>query len=289
MQPIASTCSSSASSPHDLHDDVTCTIRVTPPLVLRQNWKTLVQLASRRSKPPDLDAGPTPSLSSHRLCGTTDKPSPTWFWGLNQETITVILRSKSPNCSCRFWGPNRETRSHQFWGQTKKPCAWCRPHTVSPDLSIVRPPSTRLVLDHPRLSAPGLLLLPRFSSLPAMLHLSPTHQETSKHNSPHKIDSRVEPPKSSGFKFKSRQVNYSSQIKPRYWPLGFSLLVQLLLGYVRHHTATWVDYQTCRNSCCYLFFSTASKFFIAENQIFSKQHSFTIDKLLMMIHLSLPI
>jgi hypothetical protein len=49
-----------------------------------------------------------------------------------------------------------------------------------------------------------------------MLHLSSTHHEISKHVSSHETDSRVEPPKFPGFKFKPRQVNYSSQIKPMY-------------------------------------------------------------------------
>jgi archaellum component FlaC len=53
-----------------------------------------------------------------------------------------------------------------------------------------------------------------------MLHLSPTHHETSKCISTHEIDSKVEPPKFLGFKFKRMQINYSSQIKPR--TLGFS-------------------------------------------------------------------
>jgi hypothetical protein len=59
------------------------------------------------------------------------------------------------------------------------------------------------------------VVLSQYSSLPTMPHLSPTHHETSKHVSPHETDSRVEPSKFSGFKFKSRQVNYSSQIKPK--------------------------------------------------------------------------
>jgi hypothetical protein len=53
--------------------------------------------------------------------------------------------------------------------------------------------------------------------------MSPTNHETSKHVSPHEIDSRVAPQKISEFKFKPRQDNYSSQIKPQYWPLGFSI------------------------------------------------------------------
>jgi hypothetical protein len=91
------------------------------------------------------------------------------------------------------------------------PFVRCRPRTVSPGLSIIKPPSTRPVLDHPRSSTPGLLLLPRFSSVPVMLHLSPAQHKTKKHDSPHEQNNRVEPPKSLEFKFKPRQVNYSSQ------------------------------------------------------------------------------
>jgi hypothetical protein len=42
--------------------------------------------------------------------------------------------------------------------------------------------------DHPCCSAPGLLLLLRSSSLPAMPHLPHAHRETSKHDSPHEQD-----------------------------------------------------------------------------------------------------
>jgi hypothetical protein len=49
-----------------------------------------------------------------------------------------------------------------------------------------RPPGHRVpdLCDHPRSSAPGLLLLPRSSSLHAMPHLPPAHHKTSKHDSP---------------------------------------------------------------------------------------------------------
>jgi hypothetical protein len=73
--------------------------------------------------------------------------------------------SKSPNRSCQFWSSNRKIRSHRFWVQTGRnrrpsfeakprnsrsssPCPRCRPHTSSPDLSIVWSLSTRPVLDH---------------------------------------------------------------------------------------------------------------------------------------------
>jgi hypothetical protein len=59
---------------------------------------------------------------------------------------------------------------------------------------------------------------------PTMLHMSPTHHETSMHISPHETCSRIGPPNFSGFKFKLTQVNYSSQIKLRYWPFSFSYL-----------------------------------------------------------------
>jgi hypothetical protein len=150
-------------------------------------------------------------VSSHRLHpligfdAQIDKPPPTWFWGTNQETITVILSPKSPNRWHWFWGPNQETiimilRSNHW--QTiatsfeakpgnlrfsSPPFVRCGSHKASPDLTIVRPPSTRLVPNHPRSSAPYLLLLPQSSLLPTMSHLPPTHHETSKHVSPHQI------------------------------------------------------------------------------------------------------
>jgi hypothetical protein len=51
-----------------------------------------------------------------------------------------------------------------------------------------RPPGHRVpnLCDHPRSFTPGLLLLPRSSSLHAMPHLPPAHHETSKHDSPNK-------------------------------------------------------------------------------------------------------
>jgi hypothetical protein len=94
---------------------------------------------------------------------------------------------------------------------SSSPCARCRSHTASPDLSTVRPPSTRPMLDHPQSSTPGLLVLPRSSSLLAMSHLSPAHHETSKHDSSHETKITVKQPKCPRFEFKPRQVNDSSQ------------------------------------------------------------------------------
>jgi hypothetical protein len=114
---------------------------VTPPLVFRTDWKTLVRLTFTWSKPLDLEACPAPT-SLRQFCGATDKSKPTWFWGPNQETITVILRPKPRNHHGDFkpqitkselpvlspkpgnppppwfWGQTGRDRLHQFWGQT---------------------------------------------------------------------------------------------------------------------------------------------------------------------------
>jgi hypothetical protein len=118
---------------------------------------------------------------------------------INHSLHGFVAQTKKP--PRWFWWPNHQTRTNGFEAQTEKPvdlcfeaqprnpCSSsphtrCRPHTASPNLLIARPPSTQLVLDHPRSSAPGLLL-PRSSSLPAMSHLPPAHHETSKCDSPH--------------------------------------------------------------------------------------------------------
>jgi hypothetical protein len=156
MQPITSTRPSSASTWCNLHDDAMCTICSASPLILRPDWKTLAWLASRWSKPPDLDACPAPSSSSCRFYGATDKLYPAWFWEPNQEIIVVILRHKSPNRSCQFWGPKWKTCSHQFWGQTGRNCQpwfWSQIKklallvslcTVQIEHSVTRPTTPRL-------------------------------------------------------------------------------------------------------------------------------------------------
>jgi hypothetical protein len=124
-----------------------------------------------------------------------------WFWGQTIRTVTTGFETKPGEIvDLGFEAKPRNLRS-------SSPCAWCRPHTVSLDLLIVQPPNTRPVLDYPRSSTPCLLLLTQSSLLSGMPHLSPTHHETSKRVSPHETDSRVEPSKIFGFKFKPRQVN----------------------------------------------------------------------------------
>jgi hypothetical protein len=74
-----------------------------------------------------------------------------------------------------------------------------------------------------------------------MPHLSATHHETSKRDSPHKIDSRVEPQKLLEFKFKPRQVNYSSQANQGSDHLVSQYLMMQSLLWRMVHTRTFED------------------------------------------------
>jgi hypothetical protein len=117
-----------------------------PPLVLRTNWK----------KPSP------PILRSNR------RKLSQWFWDqTTHKQLTLILMLNQETCAPRLHmnGADR-TRCH--------PTSRSSDHRVS-DLC-----------DHPRSSAPGLLLLPRFLSLLTMPHLPPAHNETSKRDSPNK-------------------------------------------------------------------------------------------------------
>jgi hypothetical protein len=165
---------------------VSCVIFILPSILLR-NQQIIAHLVLR-PKPRDRHGDFVGQITKLQLPVLRPKPG---------ETVDLSFEAKPRNpCS-------------------SSPCAWCRQHTTSFDLLIIWPPSTRPVVDHPWSSAPSLLLLPRSSSMSAMPHLSPTHHETSKCVSPHETDSRVEPPKFPGFKFKPRQINYLSQINPR--------------------------------------------------------------------------
>jgi hypothetical protein len=137
-----------------------------------------------------------------------------------------------------------------FGGSTKKPTPVLRPNREKPWSPVLRPnqgkPSTFVLrlnqetraprlhvhganckrchltsrlfghrvldlCDYPRSFAPGLLLLPRSSSLPGMSHLQRTHHETSKHSSLNETKVNVKQTNHPGFEFKHHQVNDSSQ------------------------------------------------------------------------------
>jgi hypothetical protein len=111
---------------------------IAPLPVLRQNWKTLVLLASRWSKPPDVDACPhtvfirlsvlrskPTNLLSLGLEAKTKKPL-WWFWGPNHQTIDFGFEAQTKKLSQWFWGKttnkpsppvfrlNRETRASRL-------------------------------------------------------------------------------------------------------------------------------------------------------------------------------
>jgi hypothetical protein len=95
---------------------------------------------------------------------TDEKPSQ-WFWAqTTDKPSTLLLRL------------NQEARAHHLHvhGADR---TQCHPTTQSPGHRVPD------LCDHPRSSAPGLILLLRSSSLHAMPHLPPAHHETSKHDS----------------------------------------------------------------------------------------------------------
>jgi hypothetical protein len=117
--------------------------------------------------------------SPNRSCqfwGRNSKTLHHRFWGQTAENRLSDFKDKPRiNCRHRFWGqtvttgfeikpektvsvvlmPNHwQTIDLGFEAQPRKlrsssPHTWCRPHTVSPDLSIVWPPSTRPVRPSP--------------------------------------------------------------------------------------------------------------------------------------------
>jgi hypothetical protein len=166
MQPVVSSRLFSSSSPRDLCDDV-----FILPSVLWRNRQTIARLVLRL-KPKKLSQ---------------------WFWSSNHQTVAVGFETQTGKPGATdFEVKLGETIDLGFEAKPRNlrfssPCAWCRPHTASSNLSIVWSPSTRPVLDHPQPSTPGLLFLPWSSLLPTISHLSPTHHETSNRDSPHKI------------------------------------------------------------------------------------------------------
>jgi hypothetical protein len=204
---------------------------VTPSPVLRQTCETLARLASQWNKPPDVDACPHTvfirsldlrwkpiNLLPLSIEAQTKKPS-RWFWGPNHQTVDLGFEAQTKKPSRWFWGLNHQTITTGFEAKPENPRfsspphVWCGSYTMSPDLPVIQPPSTWLVPDHPRSSAPSLLHLPWSSSLPAMSHSPPTHHETSKHVSLQRITQYgLVQPKHAKFKFKLEQVNYSSHI-----------------------------------------------------------------------------
>jgi hypothetical protein len=179
--------------------------------------------------------------SSHRFCEAQTKKSSRWFWDPNHQNVaagfktqtrkpstTLVLRSNWEKLLPLVLRANWRKPSQWFWCQTndkpstldlrlnqetrvprlhmhitdrtqRHPTSWSPGHRV-PDLC-----------DYPWSSTPGLLLLPRSSSLHDMPHLPPAHHETSKRDSPNQTKIKVKQTNHPRFEFKPRQVNDSSQ------------------------------------------------------------------------------
>jgi hypothetical protein len=92
-----------ASIPRDIHDDATCT-------TCRRSFASFEAKLGNPSPTcfSMMEVTRCQCVSSHRLHPLisfevqTDKPPPTWFWGLNRDIIMVILRPKSLNCHHQF-------------------------------------------------------------------------------------------------------------------------------------------------------------------------------------------
>jgi hypothetical protein len=212
---------------------------VAPLPILRQNWKTLARLAFRQSRLLDATRVPRhlcPPIGfegqpiNHNLHGFEDqtkKPS-WWFCGPNHQTVAIGFEAQIGKPSHRFWGQSTDKLSTLVLRPNQETCtprllmhgADHRQHHPTSRLSGHYVPD---LCDHSRSSAPSLLLLPRSSSLPTMLHLSPAHYETSKRDSPHETKVHVRLLKCHRFEFKPWHVNDSSHIKPRYWAPSFSI------------------------------------------------------------------
>jgi hypothetical protein len=152
------------------------------------DWRTLTRFDSTWSKSLDLDACLTLTFLRW-FCGAIDKPKFTWFWGPNQENVTVILRSKSSNWSYWFWCVNWETVDLDFEAKLRNTCSLC---TVWIAHDVIRPsdcPTTEYsICAWPsRSSTRGLIFLPWSSSLYDMSQLSHTHYETSNNDCSHEI------------------------------------------------------------------------------------------------------
>jgi hypothetical protein len=175
-----------------------------PPSVLWRNWQTEVYLVLRlkpRNHRGDFEAQITkPELSVLR-----PKPKTLHHLGFEAQPRNrpPILKPNRKKPSPLVSRPNQRKPSEWFWCQTThKPSTLVlrlNQETRAPSLHMSgadrtrchptsRPSGHRVpdLCDHPRSSTPGLLLLPRSSSLHAMPHLPPAHHETSKCGSPTK-------------------------------------------------------------------------------------------------------
>jgi hypothetical protein len=127
----------------------------------------------------------------------------TSFEAKPEKTVWVVLRpNHSQTIDLGFKAQPRNPRS-------SSPHARCRPHTVPPDLSIARPPSTRPVRSSPvlctRSPTPAMIIIAIWHAAPATC--TPRDKQTWFSN--RNKDKRNTKQNYYGFEFKPRQVNDS--------------------------------------------------------------------------------
>jgi hypothetical protein len=188
---------------------------VLPSSVLWRNRQTECRLVLRpkpRNRHGDFEA----QTIAAGFEAQTGKPKPLVLRSNQRKLSPPVLRSNRRKPSKWFQGQNTDKPSTLVLRLNKEMCA-PRLHVHGADPTqchlTYRSPSHQVpdMCDHPRSSAPGLLLLPQSSSLHVMLHLPPAHHKTSKRDCPNETEIKVKLPKYLGFKFKPRQVNDSSQ------------------------------------------------------------------------------
>jgi hypothetical protein len=169
-------------------------------VVLRPNHSQTVNLsfeAQPRNPTTDFETKPDETVITN-FEAKLEKTVATGFEAKLVKTVQVVLRQNhSQTVDLDFKAQPRNPRS-------SSPRARCRPHTA--------PPGHRVpdLCDHPRSSAPGLLLLPRSSSLHAMPHLPPAHHETSKCDSPNETKIKKQTDSNSNL---TKSMTHHNQIK----------------------------------------------------------------------------
>jgi hypothetical protein len=160
--------------PRDLRDDATCTT----------HHRSSTSFEAKLENPNPTCFQVKQVARSRRVSRAVLLPSVLWR---NWQTVArLILRSKPRNCrgnfgaqmtkpnrSCRFWGPNWETRRHWFWGLTKKPAllvCLCMVHTAH---DVTRH-SNRPTTEYLTCAWPSLILCTR-SPTPAMILIAARH------------------------------------------------------------------------------------------------------------------
>jgi hypothetical protein len=121
--------------------------------VLRQNWKPLARLASRRSMPPNVNmCAHTVFIHSSVLRhkpinllplgfeAQTKKP-PWWFWVTNHQIIDLSFEAQTKKLLQWFWGQTTDKPPSPVLRLNRKTCASCLLHVYDVDYTWHHPTS----------------------------------------------------------------------------------------------------------------------------------------------------